>query len=315
MSNLTKIKHAKTRKGKLILQKREPQLVEDTKHVAFIRGGTANETIMQVMRDIAHIKKPFGVLLNKKNDIRPFEDQPKVEFLCDRNQCPLFVFGSHNKKRPVNLILGRTFEGQVLDMFEFGVENYKKLTHFKNTKTSIASKPIIMFAGEAFDTQHEYIRMKNFLLDFFSGRKMDGVRLSGLESVISVVAVEGKILFRHFRVILLKSGTRIPRVELEEIGPRFDLSLRRSQLAFEDLFKTSLRQPYQLKPKKEKNISQSNLGTTFGRIHMERQDYTKLATKKVARMGRVEGGKKRNLEETPLERLNRLNPVKKARNY
>ena len=45
-----------------------------------------------------------------------------------------------------------------------------------------------------------------------------------------------------YRIVLKKFGTRIPRVELEEIGPRIDWVLRRSQLASDDLFKTACKQ-------------------------------------------------------------------------
>ena len=46
---------------------------------------------------------------------------------------------------------------------------------------------------------------------------------------------------------LKKSGTKIPRIELEEIGPRVDLSVRRSRLATDDLFKQSCKRPKELK--------------------------------------------------------------------
>ena len=40
-----------------------------------------------------------------------------------------------------------------------------------------------------------------------------------------------------FRTELKKSGERTPRVELVEIGPSFDLTIRRVKFASEDLFK------------------------------------------------------------------------------
>lgn len=180
--------------------------------------------------------------------------------------------------------MGRTFDGHVLDMFEFGVENVKLLHEFKNQKVTPGVKPLIVFSGEVFENEFEYMKLKNYFLDFFVGPKVDGVRLSGLESVIQIVAADNKIHFRHFRILLKKSGTKIPRVELDEIGPRFDLTLRRFKLASHDLYKHSMRQPQALRVKKVKNVNVSALGTTFGRIHLERQDFGKLAVKQVRSM-------------------------------
>lgn len=49
------------------------------------------------------------------------------------------------------------------------------------------------------------------------------------------------------RVLLKKSGCKIPRIELEEMGPSLDLVMRRTHLASDDLYKRSLKQPKALK--------------------------------------------------------------------
>lgn len=46
------------------------------------------------------------------------------EKLCSKADASLFAFGSHSKKRPSNLLLGRLFDGHLLDMFELGVERF-----------------------------------------------------------------------------------------------------------------------------------------------------------------------------------------------
>ena len=80
------------------------------------------------------LKKPNGKLLTKKNDIRPFEDINSLEFFSNKNDCSLFMVGSHSKKRPQNLILGRFFNYQLLDMVELGVLDYKSIEAFKTVK-------------------------------------------------------------------------------------------------------------------------------------------------------------------------------------
>ncbi|XP_010785439.1 ribosome production factor 2 homolog [Notothenia coriiceps] len=85
----------------------------------------------------------------------------------------------------------------------------------------------------------------------------------------------------HCRCVLKKSGCRTPRIELEEMGPSFDLVLRRTHLASDDLYKLAHRKPKALKAKKKKNISHNVLGTKFGRVHMQKQDLAKLQTRKM----------------------------------
>jgi len=46
-----------------------------------------------------------------------------------------------------------------------------------------------------------------------------------------------------FRIQLKKSGTRVPRVELEEVGPSADLVLRRTKIASDDLYRRAKKQP------------------------------------------------------------------------
>ena len=55
------------------------------------------------------------------------------------------------------------------------------------------------------------------------------------------------ICYLSCRVNLKKSGTRTPRVEVTEMGPSYDFTLRRSRLASDDLYKTAIKQPKALK--------------------------------------------------------------------
>ena len=66
-------------------------------------------------------------MYKKKNIVRPFEDVSTIEFFSQKSDASLFAFGSHNKKRPDNLVIGRMFSYQLLDMVELGIQNYKSM--------------------------------------------------------------------------------------------------------------------------------------------------------------------------------------------
>ncbi|KAG8182078.1 hypothetical protein JTE90_008613 [Oedothorax gibbosus] len=271
----------KTHSGKKFLENRAPKLIENDKTTIFIRGVNANNVVLQTMKDFAALKRPHCVFFNKKNDIKPMEDVNSLEFFCQRSDASQFMFGSHNKKRPNNLVVGRTFNGRVLDIFELGVEDFKPLKDFKNAKVATGSKPMMLFT-EGFDATPEYARLKNFFIDFFRGPVVEYVNLKGLEHLLVFSLINGKVRFRSYKVTLKKQeDSKLPLVELEEIGPHMNLVMRRSQLGSDSLFKQACQKPQQLKHKKVKNVRRDPFGTTQGRIHMERQDYARLQTRKL----------------------------------
>lgn len=281
----------KTKRSKRFLQNREPKLTENIKNAMIMKGGNTTETVTQALKDIYALKKPNAVLYKKKNIVRPFEDSTSLEFFSKKNDASLFLFGSHNKKRPNNLIFGRLFDYHVLDMIELGIEKFTSLKDIKMSKCPEGTKPMLVFAGEAFDIDNEYKRLKSVLLDFFRGPTVSSVRLAGLEHVLHFTALDGKIYMRSYKVLLKKSGCRTPRIELEEIGPSIDFILRRTHLASDDLYKTANRQPKALKPKKKKNISHDAFGTKFGRVHMQKQNLEKLQTRKMKGLRKRRGEK------------------------
>ena len=68
-------------------------------------------------------------MYKKKNIVRPFEDVSSLEFFSKKSDSSLVAFGSHNKKRPHNLVIARMFDFHVLDMVEFGISNYSPIRY------------------------------------------------------------------------------------------------------------------------------------------------------------------------------------------
>jgi len=275
-----RITKPKTKRGKRFLEERDPKVHENIKKAMFVKGGKTSNTVTTALKQFYMLKKPNSTHLVKKNIMRPFDDPTPMEYLSQKNDHSLFMFGCDSKKRPDNLIMGRMFDHHVLDMFEFGIERLVQMEKFAGPKVTLGIKPCLVFQGELFDTQQEYQRLKCLLIDFFRGEVVDNIRLQGLEHVWCFTAVENKVHIRSYRINYIKSDTKVPNVELNEIGPSIDLVVRRHKIASDSLYKTARKQPKEIIKKKKKNISMDPFGNRLGRIHMEKQDLSKLQTRK-----------------------------------
>ena len=183
------------------LRRRAPQAIENVKKAICLRGPKTSEIIVSVLRDFAMLKKPDGKMFTRKNDVRPFEDESRLEFLCERNDASLFAYGSHSKKRPHNLVLGRMFDWQLTDMLELGVGRYVSVAdRAAPSKKLIGSKPCFVFTGNEFQSSLVHIKLKSLLLDFFRGRALEAVDLTALDHVICVTATgpTGPVKFRTY---------------------------------------------------------------------------------------------------------------------
>ncbi|XP_043255241.1 ribosome production factor 2 homolog isoform X2 [Colletes gigas] len=302
--SLMRFKKPTTHRGKRAILKKEPKLIEDAKQTLCFKGKNTSQIVVDFMKDLYNFKKPDAILMQKKNDILPFEDITFVEKFSSKYNASLFMIALHNKKRPHNFVMGRMYEHTLLDMIEFGVENYRGLKSFKVPQISEGIKPLLVFNGELFENNSELVRIKNLFVDMFQREVVENIRLQGLEHVLSFTAVENKILLRSYRILLKKSNCRTPRIELEEIGPRADLLCRRTKLASEDLFKRACKKPKELKVKKKKNVSKDNFGATFGRIHIGAQNINSIQTRKMKGLKKSMAEKKTGIKRKNVDKNN-----------
>lgn len=115
-------RNPKTQRSKRALAAREPKLVENVKKSLVLKGPSSSQVITSVLKDMHKLKQPESKMFSRRNLTRPFEDASSVEFLGSQNDCSLFAYGSNSKKRRHNLVLGRLFDFQLLDMLEMGVD-------------------------------------------------------------------------------------------------------------------------------------------------------------------------------------------------
>ncbi|KAF7722776.1 rRNA-binding ribosome biosynthesis protein rpf2 [Apophysomyces ossiformis] len=282
----------KNARSKRFLKNREAKVVENPKTTLFVRGSTTSQVVNDALKDLYALKRTNAVYFGKKNELKPFEDDEKLEFFSRKNDASLMVIGTHLKKRPHNLTFVRMFDYQTMDMFELGVEKSVPMSEIKGTKCSLGMKPLLVFNGEGFGSDETLKNIKNYFLDFFNGESTDAINVGGLEYVVSFTATpDNHILLRTYLIQMKKSGTKTPRVEMEEMGPHFDFVVRRTVAPKSDLWKAAVKVPRELKPKKVKNIDVDEMGDKVGRIHVGNQELHKIQTRK------MKGLKKRLAED------------------
>eukprot|EP00929_Paragymnodinium_shiwhaense_P054468 TRINITY_DN272_c0_g2_i1.p1 TRINITY_DN272_c0_g2~~TRINITY_DN272_c0_g2_i1.p1 ORF type:complete len:333 (+),score=93.63 TRINITY_DN272_c0_g2_i1:221-1219(+) len=284
----------KTHRGRRLLKKRESKIVEDARSLLVIRGQKCSNDCTMLLRDLHKLRSPLAGLFMRKHQEHPFEDATHMEQMCVKHDHSLFAFGSTSKKRPFRLILGRLFDNKLLDMQEFGVSGYKPMSSFHagRTESSLGSKPLVIFQGAAFETNESLKRTKSLLMELFGGPRPEKILLSGVDSVVvcttydsaagsAAGAQDGKeppVDVRRFKIKQVKSGARLPRVELEEMGPRLSLEVDRQKGPDKERWKQAMKVPKAAAPAKVKNVSKDSTGKRKGRIHLGKQLYDTIHT-------------------------------------
>jgi len=259
----------------------EPKLVEDTKMTLLLKGTRAGPLSGQFLVGLHQMQSPHAKMLNRKNpNALPFDDASSIEFLLEKNHCGLFAVASHSKKRPDNIVMGRSFDGHILDMVEFHVEELKSVKEVSTASKRYASKPCLLFLGEPWETGPVFRPMRSLLLDFFRGDDVNSVQLSGLDHVIVCAAIDGKLHILPHAVQFRRSGTEVPRVHLEPMGPAVVMAFRRSQFPAPDLWALACKQPKEVVTKKVKNVNLNEFGDRIGQIHVQRQELDEMQLRK-----------------------------------
>lgn len=296
------------------LKKKEAKVFENPKSILFLHGLHTSEAVTEAMVDLRALTQPHCKTLAKKNDFHPFTGVEHLEFLCFKNDCSMFCFGSDNKKRHDNLVFGRHYDFQLLDMIEFGILAMDRLDMKAATGAntcSAGSKPAMIFEGSEFETEPFFQRLKNFFVDFFGGSIESDINIAGVDRAIFVslrsqdggavvapsseaigtrpITEKGNVIvcFRHYGVVQTRTTTselsNASNIKLIDVGPNFDLEIRRVRWAPPQDFKRACRLPKQalatLKHMQE-NVSTDALGNLRGHLHVGNQDLTSMSLRK-----------------------------------
>ena len=108
------------------------------------------------------------------------------------------MFCSHSKKRPNNLIVGRTYEHKVLDMVELGVVSANSIEEVgESIEVPFNSHPFIVFQGDLWESDEDFKKLKNLLNDFFvMNHRPKGLEIDkAMSIVVSWSVTEDKRIF------------------------------------------------------------------------------------------------------------------------
>ncbi|KAK1671164.1 brix domain-containing protein [Colletotrichum godetiae] len=303
-------------RSKRALEKREPKAQENPKTALFLRGSSCSQVTQDAINELYQMRQPLAKRFVKKNDIHPFDNADSLEFFSEKNDASILVFGHTSKKRPHALTLVRTFSYKVFDMLELYLDpdTFRTLAQFKGKKVPIGLKPMLTFAGTAWDSPiaNEYTHAKSFFADFFRGEPTDKIDVEGLQWIVSITADEPSddatkpaIRLRAYTITTKRSGSKVPRVEVNEIGPRMDFRVGRMREPEEGMLKEAMKKPRGTEERTKKNITTDAMGDKMGRVHVGRQDLGELQTRKMKGLKRSrdvaseDEGEKGGAEEKP----------------
>lgn len=144
----------------------------------------------------------------------------------------------------------------------------------------IGMRPCMVFVGAGWETEPQFATLRNIFLDMFRGvpvRPGDGMLLTSFSWCICVTQASAETFhLRSYTIDLRRSGTKTPKVALRDMGFHMDATLRRYQPADAAMMKAATTIPAQARASRKKNMSKDAVGDTYGRVHMERQDFSTL---------------------------------------
>ncbi|VWU48387.1 nucleolar preribosomal assembly protein, putative [Hepatocystis sp. ex Piliocolobus tephrosceles] len=189
-----KFNNAKTRKGSVILKKREGEYYEESKKCLYVCSNKRTELLKQFMQDIYLIQKPLTCYKPKVNP-NLFNILTKLNLLvdmCIHNSCSFFfcINGNKNNSR---FLIGRLYNNKILDYYLFSLLKFIPLHSFKLAKEVMYdTKPIVLIQGSYFDQNETNKYVKNVLFDFFKHRKTDALSKESIQRLIVISAYENK---------------------------------------------------------------------------------------------------------------------------
>lgn len=196
------------------------------------------------------------------------------------------------------------FDYKVLEIAELLLLPSSVALEDQKLQVGVGMKPMMLFAGSVWDdpsasTQGQtYTMLKGMFLDIFGGEETKRIDVEGLQYLVMIAAGEPEpeqspvINMRWYKIRTMKSGQKLPRVEVDEVGPKFDFRVGRTREADSTVMKEAMKQgkrPNDEFRSKKKNVGMDSMGDKIGRVHLGKQDLGGLQTRKMKGLKRRAG--------------------------
>lgn len=203
------------------------------------------------------------------------------------------------------------FAGHSLDLFEFGVTDFKKISEFKSMEVDNQVKPILIFQGEQFEFSDKHNRFKNYMIDLLKSTDYEEANIAEMKRVICITSLnDSQISFRQYEINVGKqineTDVNNQSLTFNEVGPHFNLTFRRNKIADSELFKNACKQPKlenKDKKKARKNMYTDEFGQQMGKVYLQHQDISTLVTRKYKKKQREDPPKKETEAPTTVEQV------------
>ena len=151
----------------------------------------ASKMTQDFMRDLSQLKAPLCQRLHTPVE-NPMNDKQQIQHLSQQTDCSLFVHISNTKKRPNNVVFGRLFNYEAMDLFEFEMQTFISLTDIHSKKPMFQCKPMLVFQGDAFENDDEFKQIKSLFVDLFKGRAYEKINRDALQYAVAFTANSGQ---------------------------------------------------------------------------------------------------------------------------
>ncbi|ADM11411.1 uncharacterized protein Eint_041220 [Encephalitozoon intestinalis ATCC 50506] len=216
----------------------------------------------KIQREIGAIR---GDTIHIQEKISAFDCVEQVEKLMKKKKSGIFI--SVTKENL--LVIGRTFNDEIIDMVEFKINKYQPVSDFECVSPELHMKYFVVLENI------NNPRLESLVIDLFNMRSSK-VCLEGIRYSWVFARTESGYVLKYVRVL--------KDLSVEDCGPLFEMELARSYHCSDELYKKALDEPSKPRRNTTKNLFNDRIGT----IYIDKQDLRDIKLKKTKRSGGVQ---------------------------